>query len=154
MRTALAWQVALAAYMQLISWVPLGQWNFQPCCPPAFPLFRAGRLTFVDALELLAFLLPLVFFWVGAKLHWKALLWIALIAYAVWLSLQLATWWPPYIFGASPHWARVYERAFARETQLLPRWGDHLPPDGMHLVLQVLLIGSIITGWRASRHAM
>lgn len=153
-RHALIWQVALAAYMQLIAWIPLGKWNFQPCCPPASRQIRAGTLTLVDALELLAFLLPLAFFWIGARLRWRWAMWIALAAYAIWLGLQLFTWWPPYIFGASPHWVGVYARAFAQETQVLPRWGNHLPPDGMHFVLQILLTGSLITGWRAARRAM
>ena len=41
-RTALAWQIGLAAYMQLISWVPLGRWNYQPCCPPGLEQLGAA----------------------------------------------------------------------------------------------------------------
>ncbi len=63
------------------------------------------------------------------------------MAYAVWLGLQLWTWWPPYLFGASERWSRVYERAFSKSTPILPRWGSHLPPDAMHFVLQGLLVG-------------
>jgi len=55
-------------------------------------------------------------------------------------------WWPPYLFGASAHWSQVYARAFAQTTPILPRWGNHLPPDALHLVLQILLVGTVITG--------
>ena len=65
---------------------------------------------------------------------------------SVWLGLQVWTWWPPYLFGASAHWSQVYARAFAQATPILPRWGNHLPPDALHLVLQILLVGSVITG--------
>jgi hypothetical protein len=153
-RVALVWQIALAAYMQLISWVPLGKWNFQPCCPPGVTQLRAGTLRISDALVVLAFILPMLFFWVGLTRGWRLLMWIALIADATWLGLQIFTWWPPYLFGASTRWAAVYARAFAQATQVLPRWGTHLPPDAMHLVLQILLAGTLISGWRAVRHAI
>lgn len=42
-------------------------------------------------------------------------------------------------------WKRIYAANFAPCVQLLPRWGDHLPPDGCHLVLQLLLAGALIT---------
>lgn len=140
--------------MQLISWVPLGRWNFQPCCPSGVVQLRAGTLTPGDALTVIAFILPLLLFWIGLTRGWPVLMWIAFAAYAIWLGLQLFTWWPPYLFGASAHWAAVYARAFAQATQVLPRWGTHLPPDAMHLVLQILLVGSVISSWRAIRHAM
>lgn len=66
----------------------------------------------------------------------------------IWFGLQLATWWLPYLFGASPAWADVYGRVFAQQTQVLPRWGAHLPPDAMHLTLQVLLVGVLVSGYQ------
>jgi hypothetical protein len=146
-RQAIAWQIALAAYMQMISWLPLGRWNYQPCCPVAIDRAKRGALGAVDALGLAAFLLiPLVFALGRRKHRWLA--WLSISAYGVWLALQLGTWWPPYLFGASERWSRVYARAFADSTQWLPRWDNHLPPDAMHLVLQALLVGAMISGWR------
>ena len=145
-RTALLWQIGLAAYMQLISWFPLGRWNYQPCCPPGLELLRRGTLSPIDAVGAGAFLLPVALFWLGARREWHWAMWLALSVAAVWLGLQLWTWWPPYLFGASDHWSQVYARAFAQSTPILPRWGDHLPPDAMHVVLQVLLAGSVATG--------
>lgn len=145
-RHALAWQIGLAAYMQLICWVPLGRWNYQPCCPTGIEQLRRGTLSPGDAIETVAFVLPLVLFWVGSRRDWRWATWLAVLMTTVWLGLQLWSWWPPYLFGASDQWARVYERAFAHSTPILPRWGDHLPPDAMHFVLQVLLVGCVITG--------
>ena len=145
-RWALWWQIALASYMQLISWVPLGRWNYQPCCPPGLVAFRRGTLTAADAAGAGAFLLPVVVFWLGVRLKSRWAIWLAVSAVTVWLGLQLLTWWPPYIFGASEQWARVYARAFAYSTPILPRWSDHLPPDALHLVLQVLLVGTVTSG--------
>ena len=148
-RTALVWQVALAAYMQLVTWVPLGRWNYQPCCATGLEQLRRGTLSPLDALGAAAFVLPLASFWWGARTGRRGAMWLSLVAIAVWLGLQLWSWWPPYIFGASDHWAEVYARAFAQSTGVLPHWGNHLPPDGMHVVLQVLLAGSAFTGTRA-----
>jgi len=76
-------------------------------------------------------------------------MWLALAATTIWLGLQLWTWWPPYLFGASERWSQVYARAFAQSTSILPRWGSHLPPDAAHFALQVLLSGSVATGGMA-----
>ena len=148
-RTALFWQIGLAAYMQLISWFPLGRWNYQPCCPPGLEALRRGILTAGDVVAAGAFLLPVALFWLGARWDWRWAMWLAVLATTVWLGLQLLTWWPPYLFGASDHWSQVYARAFAESTPILPRWGNHLPPDAAHLSLQVLLAGTVVTGARA-----
>lgn len=145
-RAALAWQIGLAGYMQLISWVPLGRWNYQPCCPTGLEQLRRGTLALSDAVGVAAFLLPVALFWLGARRQWRWPMWIALVATAVWLGLQLWTWWPPYLFGASERWSEVYARAFAQSTPILPRWGNHLPPDAAHFVLQLLLSGTVVTG--------
>lgn len=143
---ALAWQLALAAYMQLVSWVPLGAWNRQPCCPPALTRLTAGTLGPTEAATLLAFLLLPTLFWIGAARGWRWAMGLSVLAHAVWLGLQLWTWWPPYLFGASERWSRVYARAFSESTSILPRWGDHLPPDAMHLVLQAFLVAVVVSG--------
>lgn len=145
-RAALLWQLCLAGYMQLISWVPLGRWNYQRCCPPGLEQLRRGTLTAGDAVGVGAFLLPLAFFWLGSRREWRWAMWLAVVATGVWLALQLWTWWPPYLFGASDHWAQVYARAFAESTPILPRWGKHLPPDALHLALQILLAGTVASG--------
>ena len=150
-RTALAWHAALAGYMQLISWVPLGRWNYQPCCPTGLEQLRRGTLALGDTVGAVAFLLPVALFWLGARRQWRWPMGIALVATAIWLGLQLWTWWPPYLFGASDRWAEIYARAFAQSTPILPRWGNHLPPDAAHFVLQALLAGTVVTSTMALR---
>ena len=90
--------------------------------------------------------------WSVKQQYRTALVWqVGLAGYMqlVWLGLQLWTWRPPYLFGASEHWSQVYARAFARSTPILPRWANHLPPDALHFVLQLLLSGSVATGTMA-----
>ena len=149
-RFALAWLLILAGYMLLMSWVPFGHWNYQPCCPVGLQLLRRGDLSLLDALGTLMFVMPAAVFWLGARRAWPLAMWISVAGVGVWLVLQLVTWWPPYLFGASEQWSRVYARAFAQSTRILPRWNNHLPPDGMHLVLQVILCGSVVSGASAA----
>lgn len=148
-RTALVWQLALAAYMQLMAWVPLGRWNYQPCCPSGLEQLRRGTLSAGDVVPLVVFVLPAALFWLGVRRNWRWAMAVAVLATFIWLGLQIWSWWIPYAFGASEQWARVYARNFANSTAVLPRSGNHLPPDGLHLVLQILLMGTVVTGARA-----
>src|SRR5512144_2225793 len=91
-RAALVWQIALAAYMQLVSWVPLGRWNYQPCCPTGLELLGRGTLSTADVVGAFAFLLPAVVFLSGVVLEWRSAMGVAVLAIAVWLSLQLWSW--------------------------------------------------------------
>ncbi len=136
-------QGALALYFQAIQWFPLGRWNAQPGFTPFGVQVVRGEATWLDALLLACFLLPFLVFWLAWARGLRGLMWACTLGYAVWLALQVKTWWGAYLFGASDSWLRTYERVFSRSTQLLPRWGRHLPPDGMHLVLQVLLAAAV-----------
>jgi hypothetical protein len=132
-------QAILAAYFQAIQWFPLGRWNYQPGFTPLGVEVIHGRATWLDFLLLASFALPFVIFWFAYSRGLRWLMWICTLGYAIWLALQVKTWWVAYAFGASDSWARVYARVFSQTTQLLPSFGRHLPPDEMHLVLQVLL---------------
>jgi hypothetical protein len=86
---------------------------------------------------------------------------VASVLYAVWLWLQIDTWWLAYVRGASPAWQRTYFGFFSQTIQVLPRTGNHLPPDACHLVLQLLVLVTLATTvyscsllWRTRRPAM
>ena len=146
-RLALWSQFLLVVYFEVVSWVPLGRWNYQPCCPVAFDLLSQSKLEVVEGLYLLAFILPLLGFWYGFRRRNKWLMLAALILYAAWLVIQINSWWLPYVAGASESWKATYSRAFSASTQVLPSWDDHLPPDAMHFTLQILLIVVVCSGF-------
>lgn len=161
LRVSLTIQVALAIYFQAIQWLPLGRWNRQ--CPskdwsacglgdqgPSVPGFEPlgvlaleGRLSPGDALYCLAFLLPCLGYWAGYRTRRRSVMWAPVVVYGGWLGLQAMGWWVPYVMGASDARASRYRAVFGESVQLLPSFGNHLPPDGLHLVLQLLLIGVI-----------
>ena len=136
-------QAILAAYVQVIQWLPLGRWNYQPGFTPFAVQVLHGRATGLESLVLASFVAPVVIFWFAYSRGLRWLMGIGALGYAVWLALQIKTWWVAYAFGASDSWMRVYERVFSHSTQLLPAFGRHLPPDGLHLVLQILLAGVV-----------
>ena len=146
-RVALVAQVGLASYFQAIEWFPFGRWNYQPGFEPLATQATQGHLQLTDVALVGAFALPLLIYLLayGKKVRW--LKWVCLAGYTAWLVLQIQTWWVAYIFGASDRWASTYQRVFSESTRILPSFGRHLAPDGMHFVLQVLLlvvVGSLV----------
>lgn len=142
----------LAGYVWLALWIPLGNWNRQPG-QRLLTALLAGRLPGLDDLAVLGLVtLPAVL----AGLAWKRplsrrpLLGAALAVDAVWLALQIQSWWIPYVFGTHVRWQLEY--AQGPTTKVLPAFGNHVPPDAMHFTIHVLLVIAIGTGIAALRH--
>jgi hypothetical protein len=140
LRISLVTQVLLAIYFQMINWFSLGRWNDQPGFVPFFSSLISGMAEWGDIGILVAFLLPFSLFLLAYWRKWNWLMWAGTLGYAVWLYLQIQTWWIPYLFGASEHWQEVYHRVFAHTTKILPSFGNHLAPDAMHLTIQLFLL--------------
>jgi len=164
LRVSLFAQAALAVYFQAVQWLPLGRWNVQ--CPsgdqlacglshqglsvPGFQplgvMALEGSLAAADALYCLAFTLPFFGYWAGYATGRRWLMWPQIGGYAAWLALQVVAWWIPYLVGATDERASRYRAVFGESIQVLPSFGNHLPPDGLHFLLQVLLVVVIASG--------
>ena len=134
----------LTAYLWLIACFPLGNWNRQRE-GNLLTGFLGGRGIEAGDLGFLAFVSsPAILFWVGYKRNnfWFAL--SALTLDVVWLVLQIQSWWVPYIFGTDKSWQLAY--AQGSTTKILPSFGHHVAPDGMHFMIHVLLIAALVTG--------
>src|SRR5215472_18418072 len=120
----------LTAYLWLVASLPLGNWNRQrdPHLIPALLQFKgiglgdAGMLAFIS--------LPAVFFWLAYRRRWFLAGAAALLADAVWLWMQIQSWWIPYLFGTAIRWQLEYAKG--PTTKVLPSFGSHVAPDGMH----------------------
>jgi hypothetical protein len=128
-------------YLQLVEWVDLGPWN-----------------NFVDGsngqeqVDLLLGVLTVILaaaLWRGGRVAALG----AVAAIGAWAVLQIATWWVPYIQGASPAWQRTYALWFADNVQMLPGDATHLPPDANHLVLHILIAVALVYSLAAARAA-
>jgi len=148
LRRSLTAQIILAAYFQAFEWFPLGSLNDQTGTHnrPLVEQLKVGTATVGDVAFAIAFILPAALFLIGYIKKIRLLLWICLISYLAWFVLQVQGWWIAYICGASENWQRVYHRVFGKTLKLLPSWGNHLAPDAMHLVIQLLLLAVIVPG--------
>jgi hypothetical protein len=140
LRISLVFQLLLAVYFQLVNWFPLGSWNYQPGFTPMFNSVNSAKIPWGDIGILGMFLLPFLLCYLAYRRGWNWLMWVGSIGYIIWLYFQIQTWWIPYLFGASEQWQKIYFRVFAHSTKILPSFGNHLAPDAMHLVIQLLLI--------------
>jgi hypothetical protein len=134
----------LAAYLWLVAWIPLGNWNRQRD-GQLLPALLNGHRIGADDVFLLAFItLPAVLFWVAYK---RRSFWFGVGALAfdgVWLWMQLQSWWKPYLFGTNVRWQLEYVKG--PTTKILPSFGGHVAPDGMHLLIHILLVAAMTTG--------
>jgi hypothetical protein len=145
LRISLAAQFLLAVYFQMVNWFSLGAWNDQPNSVPLFNSVMSGKVEWGDIGFVGAFLLPILLFLLAYWKRWTWLMWLGVFGYTAWFYLQVQPWWVPYIFGATDQWQKTYHRVFAHSTKILPSFGSHLAPDGMHLVIQLFLSVIITT---------
>ena len=136
-RAAITAQVVLLAYFELCVLIPLGAWNDQPGNNVAF---SSGNIILGAAIGGAQLLLL-----IGTVWRLKPLLWFGLLGDTVWLLLHVYSLWTPYVLGASPQYAKMYERVWGRATKLLPNFGNHLAPDAMHIFIDVFVTAVIVT---------
>lgn len=134
-RAAVAFQLVTAGYLQLVEWVSLYPWN---------DLSKGNMQEKMDFAILAVQLL--VAFWFARRNLW--LMCVGWTAYAVWLGLQIDSWWRPYLLGGravGPNWY------FAHTYKFLPQIADRPTPDANHIVLQSLLVAVLASGAAAIR---
>ncbi len=138
-----AWQhTILAVYLWAVETIPLGNRNRQKG-ERLLPALLSGQGIGGAEFGALAFVaLPAIV--CGVAYRWRSLWFagIALLVDAVWLWMQIQTWWIPYISGRPSRWQLAY--AQGPTTKLLPSFGYHVAPDGMHFVIHVLLVAAIM----------
>ena len=135
-RAAITAQIVLLVYFELCILIPLGRWNDQP----GMSLLSSGNLIMGAAIGGAQLLLM-----IGTLWRVKPLLWFGLLGDTVWLFLHIDSLWVPYIFGASPQYAKMYARVWGGTTKLLPNFGNHLAPDAMHILIDGFVLAVIVT---------
>ena len=135
-RAAITAQIVLLVYFELCILIPLGRWNNQP----GMSLLSSGNLIMGAAIGGAQLLLM-----IGTLWRVKLLLWFGLLGDTVWLLLHIYSLWVPYIFGASPQYAKMYARVWGGTTKLLPNFANHLAPDAMHIFIDGFVVAVIVT---------
>jgi hypothetical protein len=135
-RAAITAQIVLLVYFELCILIPLGRWNDQP----GMSLLNPGNIIMGAAIGGAQLLLM-----IGTVWRVKLLLWFGLLGDTIWLLLHIYSLWVPYIFGASPQYAKMYARVWGNTTKLLPSFGNHLAPDAMHIFIDGFVVAVIVT---------
>jgi hypothetical protein len=64
--------------------------------------------------------------------------------YFILLAIECATWWAPYLLGASQEWLDVYGRVHAGTLCILPRSGRKPAPNLEHLILMAMTLATAL----------
>src|SRR5687768_10191757 len=99
LKASLFSQAILALYFQVMQWLPLGRWNYQPGFTPFGVQVMHGDASGQDFLLLVAFVMPFLAFWVAYSNDLRWLMWLGGVGYGLWLALQIKTWWIAYAYG-------------------------------------------------------
>jgi hypothetical protein len=125
----------LTAYLWVLACVPLGNWNRQRN-PQLIPAVLSGSGVAASDLLMMVFVtIPAVLFWATYR---QRRFWIGIVALG-----------SPYLLGTNNQWQLDYAKG--PTTKLLPSFGRHVAPDGMHSVIGFLLLAALITGLIALR---
>ncbi len=142
LRASLWAQFLLALYFQAMLWFPFGSWN-DTGGERLIEAIRSGVATRSDWLFSVAMFLPLALFLLGYSKRLFSLLWLCLAGYAGWAVVQIDSWWIPYFLGADQN-DLLSQKLVERTYKILPSFPNRPAPDGMHLVLDVLLFGATV----------
>jgi hypothetical protein len=124
---------ALFTYYAIDRWLPLGAWNGQR----GFPVDNDQALLDVITLAVLAVGL------ISVRAGNRPGMVIVTAGLGLWTYFHLSLWWWHYLVGVDPA-DRAFHDQFLAHTQILPRVGDHLPPDGEHAVIDFLLLPATV----------
>jgi hypothetical protein len=141
-KAALFLQVLLVGYWLTIQCVDLFPWNDVVSGP------ASDDLRISIAINVLPLLVLTAIFALGVS----PLGMVSVAGIAIYLAVQLWSWWKPYAWGASGEEQAAYAEGFSRTLKVLPTYGTHLPPDLQHIVLHVLILLTLFaTGMAAAR---
>ncbi len=133
---AVASQLCLGIYLELCLWVPLGTWNEEN---------TFTEIPISVAVGVIVFGLAAILFSLSFLKRIRPLMWLGLGFHSLWLATQVLQWWVPYVFGASPQHMEDYNTYFGQTYKFLPSFENHPAPDGMHVVLHLLLVAVIVS---------
>jgi hypothetical protein len=126
--------ILLFAYYTVDRWMPLGNWNGQYRWPVQNDQFSLD--IFVCAV-----LLAFIFIF---RSNFRAGMICGASLLGLWVYFHLQSWWIPYFRGVSSPAAMAFHQQFLQHTQLLPKYGNHFPPDAEHAVIDVFVFPAFI----------
>jgi len=126
--------IVLFLYYNIDRWTPLGKWNGEYHWPVHNDQFYLDLV--VGLIVLGAFL--------GFWLHARVAMILGTVLLGLWTYLHLQTWWLPYFQGVTSPRSMAFHEQFLAHTQVLPRYGSHIPPDAEHTFIDVFVFPTFL----------
>jgi hypothetical protein len=142
LKISLVLQLVVAMYFQLMLWFPLGAWNAQPG-ERLITLVHGGHAAVALGFAV-GMMMPFLLFALALWRRWFWFMWVGLAGYAIWSGMQIKSWWIPWLFGPSSQ-DLANSIALERTYKIFPSSAQHLAPDAMHFVLDLLLFAALVT---------
>jgi len=134
-RNCACWSlILLFLYYTVDRWTPLGNWNWEHSWPVHNDQFS---LDIIVGLVLLAALISF-----RASFRPGMILGTALLG--LWVYFHLQSWWLPYFRGVTSRRAIAFHEQFLAHTQVLPRVGNHFPPDAEHTFIDLFVFPAFL----------
>lgn len=134
-RTYAFWSlILLFLYYNIDRWTPLGGWNGAYHWPVHNDQFYLDIVVGVIVLGAI-----IVF---RSNLRAAMVLGTALLG--LWTYFHLQTWWVPYVRGVTSPGAIAFHEQFLQHTQVLPKVGNHYPPDAEHMFIDVFVFPAFL----------
>jgi hypothetical protein len=142
-RIAVWMHAGLATYVILLVAMPIGRWNAagDDALIPALLQHRAVQSS--DIAQMLFALAPFFLVLLGRGPRGAVLLVGAIIFDSIWAAMHYFSWWSPYITGRARPWQIAYAKG--PTIKVLSSVGSHIPPDGMHTSIDILLVGAMLS---------
>jgi hypothetical protein len=126
--------VLLFLYYQVDRWTPLGNWNGEHFWPVHNDQFS---LDIIVGLVLLAAL-------ISFRANFGAGMVLGTALLGLWVYFHLQSWWLPYFRGVTSPRAIAFHEQFLAHTQVLPRFGNHFPPDAEHTFIDLFVFPAFL----------
>jgi len=119
----------LFVYYTVDRWTPLGNWNGEHYWPVQNV---QSSLDIIVGVVLLGAILSFRSSFRPGMILGSGLL-------SLWTYFHLQAWWVPYFRGVTSPRSIAFHAQFLAHTQVLPRFGNHFPPDAEHTFIDFFL---------------
>jgi hypothetical protein len=134
-RSYASWSlILLFLYYTVDRWTPLGGWNGNYTWPVHNDQFWLD--IFVG---MVLFGVILCF-----RLNFRTGMVLGTSLLGLWVYFHLESWWLPYFYGVTSPGAIAFHSQFLKHAQVLPRFGNHFPPDAEHTFIDVFVFPAFV----------
>jgi hypothetical protein len=121
--------VLLFLYYNIDRWTPLGNWNGEHHWP--VQNVQSSLDIIVGVVLLVAVL--------SFRTNFRAGMILGTALLCAWTYFHVQEWWLPYFRGVTSPRSIAFHTQFLAHTQVLPKFGNHFPPDAEHTFIDLFV---------------